>query len=193
MSAQASQPSASQPSAKIFTSRCEPDLRDFIPVFHSWIRAKKLDGVLIDVADYSHVHHGPGVLLVAHEAYWGMDETGGRLGMFYKRRRGEPEAIGRALAHATRRALQAAKLVELDVEGVAFSTKEVVLGFEDRLAAPNTPETFAAFEGDLRSLAAELFEGNAELAQVGDVRAPFRARIAGGVEVGLDTLLQRLG
>jgi len=36
---------------------------DVIPVFHRWIQTQAVDGLLIDVADYSHVHHGPGVVV----------------------------------------------------------------------------------------------------------------------------------
>ena len=43
-------------------------LEDFIPIFHGWIQKQMLDGhLLIDIHDYSHIHHGPGILLVAHE------------------------------------------------------------------------------------------------------------------------------
>ena len=41
--------------------------RDFIPIFHEWIKSRRLeDEVMIDVADYSHVPDGPGVILVGH-------------------------------------------------------------------------------------------------------------------------------
>ena len=183
---------ASQPSAKIFASRCEPELRAFIEVFHRWIQHDKLDGVLIDVADYTHVHQGPGVMLVAHEGYWAMDETGGRVGMFYKRRRGEPEAATTALTSALRHALIAAKLAESDAPGVAFATGEVVVGFEDRLNAPNAPATFEALRPELTALAERLFGEGAAVEQVGDARAPFRAHLKGSSEAGLDALLSRL-
>jgi len=41
-------------------------LEVFIDVFNSWVQAS--DGEYYDIADYSHVHAGPGILLVAHEA-----------------------------------------------------------------------------------------------------------------------------
>ncbi|MGB0678418.1 MAG: hypothetical protein ACPGUV_02005 [Polyangiales bacterium] len=37
-----------------------------IPIFHDWVRTQPFDELLIDVADYQHVHHGPAVLLVGH-------------------------------------------------------------------------------------------------------------------------------
>jgi len=184
---------ASQPSAKIFTSRCDPELRAFIDVFHGWIRHKRLDALLIDVADYSHVHRGPGVMVVAHEAYWAMDETGGRVGMFYKRRHGEPEPILPALDAALRHALTGAKLVEKDAPGVSFATDEVVVGFEDRLLAPNDEATFDRFFPKLEALAQRLFGPEASVTQLGDHRAPFRARLGGAADVGLDELLSRIG
>src|SRR3989338_10124635 len=59
-------------------------LTDFIPIFNSWVQAS--DGEYYDIADYSHVHAGPGVLLIAHEANISMDNTGNRLGLLYNRK-----------------------------------------------------------------------------------------------------------
>ena len=41
-------------------------LTDFIDVFHGWIQAT--DGAYHDVADYSHMHAGPGIVLIANDA-----------------------------------------------------------------------------------------------------------------------------
>ena len=65
---------------KVIATAAEIDLLDFIPVFHRWIQTQALDDLLLDVADYSHVHHGPGILLVAHEGKYAVDETGGEGG-----------------------------------------------------------------------------------------------------------------
>ena len=43
------------------------DPEAFVPVFHDWIRRGAVEGLLIDVARYGHVHHGPGIMLVGHE------------------------------------------------------------------------------------------------------------------------------
>ena len=59
---------AHQVSAKIYIdARDGVTPTDFLYAFHGWIRAEALDELLIDVTDYSHVHHGPGVLLLTHE------------------------------------------------------------------------------------------------------------------------------
>ena len=59
---------------KVFTA--EPNnipLTDFINIFHGWIQAT--DGVYLDVADYSHMQAGPGIVLVADDANVSIDET----------------------------------------------------------------------------------------------------------------------
>ena len=55
---------------KIFADKPAPvPVREFIPVFHSWIQKQAVENhLLIDVHDYSHMHQGPGILLVAQEA-----------------------------------------------------------------------------------------------------------------------------
>ena len=58
-------------------------LDTFIPVFHRWIQKNELEGLLIDVAQYTHMYQGPGVLLIAHEANYSFDETDGRRGILY--------------------------------------------------------------------------------------------------------------
>ena len=67
------------------------ELDRLIPIFHRWIQHHELDELLLDVADYKHVPDGPGVMLVAHEAYYSVDSTGGRTGLLYARRR--PAAV----------------------------------------------------------------------------------------------------
>jgi len=48
---------------KFFAVEREPvPLAAFIDLFHGWIQAS--DGVYHDVADYSHMHQGPGIVLV---------------------------------------------------------------------------------------------------------------------------------
>ena len=56
-------------------------------MLHGWIRHDVLGTLLVDVADYTHVHHGPGVILVAREELYSMDESDGRLGLLYEQLR----------------------------------------------------------------------------------------------------------
>ena len=61
--------------------------KDFIPVFHSWIQDKVIaDHLLIDVADYSHIPDGPGVMLIAHEGHFSLDQENHQPGIMYMRK-----------------------------------------------------------------------------------------------------------
>jgi hypothetical protein len=109
---------------KLFFTTATKPLKDYIPVFHGWIQRQVLPGhLLIDVHDYSHVHHGPGILLVAHEANLSVDEAEGRRGLVYIRK--QPASLPEIIGHAR----QAAKLLGEPVDDGRF---EVFVN--DRLA-----------------------------------------------------------
>ncbi len=91
---------------KLFFANSTKSLKEFIPVFHGWIQRQALPGhMLLDVHDYSHVHHGPGILLVSHEANISIDEAEGRRGLVYIRK--QPATLSEIIEHAR----QAAKLL----------------------------------------------------------------------------------
>ena len=49
--------------------------RDFIPELHRWIQNDSIsEHMLIDVVDYSHIPDGPGIILVAHEGHFSIDQ-----------------------------------------------------------------------------------------------------------------------
>ena len=61
--------------------------KDFIPVFHTWIQENAVDDhLLVDVADYSHILDGPGIMLVAHEGNFSLDNENHQPGMLYMRK-----------------------------------------------------------------------------------------------------------
>ena len=72
---------------KIFAAD-SPSVRfaDAIPVFHRWIQSRDLPELLIDVADYSHVPAGPGVVLIGLEANYALDNAHNRPGLLYVRK-----------------------------------------------------------------------------------------------------------
>lgn len=49
----------------------ESDADFFVRLFHGWIQDQSLeDHLLVDVHNYNHMHEGPGILLVAHQAHF---------------------------------------------------------------------------------------------------------------------------
>jgi hypothetical protein len=136
---------------------------EFVPIFHSWIQMRLVAGhQLIDVADYKHVHDGPGTLLIAHEANFAMDRGQGRLGLMYARKQPLDGAFRQRLASVLRIALEAAVRLEEDVRlqgRLRFRGDELLLRINDRLLAPNVPQTFAALRPDIQTVLAELYDG----------------------------------
>ena len=74
---------------KLFADSSAPvPVREFIPVFHSWIQKQAIENhLLIDVHNYSHIHNGPGILLVAQEGNFSIDLADGRMGLLYYRKK----------------------------------------------------------------------------------------------------------
>ena len=136
---------------------------EFVPIFHKWIQTQSLtDHTLIDVADYAHVPAGPGTLIVASEANIHMDRTGNRLGLLYVRKQPIENAIAfpETLAALFNLALSAALKMEADESlggRLKFRTDEIAIGFNDRLLAPNSPETIAEYYPLVAAFAAQLF------------------------------------
>ncbi|MEP7359444.1 MAG: hypothetical protein ABI847_19490 [Anaerolineales bacterium] len=118
------------------------DLAPYTAVFDRWIQEKLGDGLLIDVADYRHVPDGPGVVLIGHEANYSLDNAGGRLGLLYNRKAPVTGSTADRLAQAVRAALLAAQRLAAD-PGLRVSAQSLQLIVNDRLLAPNTPETLA--------------------------------------------------
>ncbi len=134
---------------------------EFVPVFHRWIQDHVLeDHLLIDVADYGHVADGPGTLLVSQEANIHMDRTGGRLGLLYFRKRALPGSFSDRLGACVDLARRIAEKLEAEpalAGRLKFRTDELSIKLNDRLAAPNSPETFAAVRADIERLARHLY------------------------------------
>lgn len=126
-----------------FANQRDRKLSEFIPVFHGWIQRQALPGhLLIDVHDYSHVHQGPGILLVAHEANLNIDEAEGRRGFVYIRK--QPAT----LSETVQATFAAAKILE-DEQGVKFDTGTYEVFSNDRLFTPTAAQIADATGGKI--------------------------------------------
>ena len=135
-----------------------------IPVFHTWIQDHAVPGLLIDVADYTHLVDGPSVLLVAHEANYALDETGGRPGLSYTRKQPLEGTIGERLAVAAAALIVAARRLEEDTSrmtggGITFLGNEIEFAANDRLAAPRTADTESTLRNELAAFGSRIFKG----------------------------------
>ena len=136
--------------------------RDVVPVFHRWIQTRAVDGLLIDVADYTHLPTGPLVLLVGHEGRYVLDRGGDRLGLQYVRTQPLDGPLETRLRTVAGMLLRAARLLEDDpalAGPVRFRGDEIECVSNDRLLAPNTPDTLSALGPAFESFLARLSGG----------------------------------
>ena len=144
---------------KVFTA--EPNqvpLTDFIDIFHGWIQAT--DGVYHDVADYSHMQAGPGIVLVAADANVSIDETGNRRGLLYSQKSRLGGSNLEKLSTVLRSALETCQRLEEEpaLDGkLRFAGNELEIVMNDRLVAPNTEKTFDEIRFDVDLLARRLY------------------------------------
>jgi hypothetical protein len=141
------------------------DAKKFVPIFHSWIQKQAVEKhQLIDVHDYSHIHHGPGILLVGHEGNFSTEMGEGIPGLVYFRKL-PSGAFEETLRASMKAILQAAALVEAEpsLEGRArFRRDEVLFISNDRLLAPNNAAAIDA----ITPVLAKVFGAKAKLTPV---------------------------
>lgn len=137
---------------KLFTARDVGlhEMSPFIGVFHRFIQEAAVPGLLLDVADYIHVPDGPGVILIGHDVDYGIDRTGGRSGLLTVRKRAGDLDAAALLRETLGMALATAKaLADDDSVSLGFAFDEALVAFPDRLAAPNTAESFELMNKEL--------------------------------------------
>ena len=181
---------------KFFAVEKEPvPLTAFIDIFHSWIQAS--DGIYHDVADYSHMESGPGIVLVAHDANLHIDETGGRRGLLYDQKVPMPGTNQEKLCAVLRAGLENCRRLEQEpaVRGkLEFSGDEVLISVNDRLLVPNTSESFQLLKPDVEAVAGRLFNrANFALSYKEDSRRRFSIAVRTFEPFDLDKLIANLG
>jgi hypothetical protein len=185
-------------SVKIFAASDTFAPSEFVPVFQRWIQTHALsDHLLIDVADYAHVHNGPGTVLVTSEANLYTDRADGALGLLYSRKLPLEGDFGDRLRKVTASAFGAAALLEQEPSlggRLKFRTDELLIRLNDRLSAPNTAETYEKGAGDLKALVDRLYgpEGAAMVYKPSKLTL-FEVRLKARQSPPIHSLVQKLG
>jgi len=181
---------------KLFVEASDETLELLIPVFHRWIQEKPLEELLLDVADYRHVYGGPGVVLIGHEANYSLDNTDNELGILYNRKTPIEGTNHSKLKQATLAALGALQRLEAEPKlngKLRFGGKRIQLLINDRLLAPNAPETRAAVDPDMKAFGAALFGGSGYTAAYEqDSRRRFGVTLQSAQPVTTERLLANL-
>lgn len=143
------------------------DLTEFIPLFHEWIQKQTIhEHLLIDVHNYSHIHEGPGILLVAHQGNFSVDFADDRMGFVYYRKQPADN-----MTDLLKPAVQGCRLVSSDPRirnRLDFSTDEALMFANDRLLAPNSEEVFSQISGKLSWALQEVLGKPFKLSRVSD-------------------------
>ena len=114
-------------------------LTDFIDIFHGWIQAT--DGYYHDVADYSHMQDGPGIVLIANDANVSIDETENRRGLLFSQKTLLSGSNQEKLRSVFRSALENCRKLEEEpaLKGkLRFAANEAVISINDRLLGSNS-------------------------------------------------------
>jgi hypothetical protein len=185
-----------------FDDASDVELEAFIPVFHRWIQAQDWEDTLIDVADYRHVPNGPGVILVAHDAQYAIDTSDGRVGLLYSRRREthashqDIRSMTQRLGSVVRSALTTCQRLEAEatlLPPLRFRGNEWLLRCNDRLAAPNTAQTYEALKECLEPVLAQLYPGAPpQVERVEDPATCLSVSIKADDGPDVETLISRL-
>lgn len=134
------------------TWKVSPD--DTFRTFNGWV-SNNPDEVLIDVADYSHIHAGPITLLVGHEANFSIDNSNHRPGLLYARKKPLEGDLPARLQSVFSSTLTACRRLERepDLAGkVKFRGEEFSLSAVDRLHTPPAEEIRAGLDKLLEKL-----------------------------------------
>jgi len=162
------------------------DLEPVIGIFHAWIQRDALDGLLLDVADYRHVHHGPAVMLIGHERDHVLDLAAGLPGLAcVEKRGGEGATLAEQIVAVAGRARAAAELLAGDPALEGWSARDGVIEIRvlDRLLAPAGAEgeeqVAPAVEEAARALLGEAAAAEVVEAPQGPVTFRLQAPAAG--------------
>ena len=169
-------------------------LTDCIDIFHGWIQAT--DGDYHDVADYSHMQAGPGIVLIANDANVSIDEMENRRGLLFSQKRGVSGSNQEKLRSVFLAALENCRKLEEEpsVRGkLRFAANEALLSVNDRLLGSNSDELFEELKKDVEPFAKQLFgAGEVTFERSTDPRQRLHVRLKTSVGVDLRQALENL-
>ena len=135
--------------------------KDFIPIFHSWIQDNLVEEhLLIDVADYSHIQDGPGVMLVSHEGNFSLDQERLQPGIMYMRKINTEGSFIERFNNVLSTTIEAAnRLSDNKVnKNINFINNSFRFIANDRLCAENTTENQKLYKKEIDNILSEKYQ-----------------------------------
>jgi hypothetical protein len=169
-------------------------LTDFIDIFHGWIQAS--DGDYYDVADYSHMQAGPGIVLIANDANVSIDETENRRGLLFSQKGWLTGSNQEKLRSVFRSALENCRKLEEEAAlrgKLRFAVNEALLSVNARLLGTNSQESFDEIHGEIDAFTQHLFNSaDVRIERGGDPRQRLHVRIKTSAALNLERALENL-
>jgi hypothetical protein len=103
----------------------------------AWIRDDRIDGTLIDVADYSHMKNGPGIVLVGHEFMISLDEQDGYVGLRVAHRLPSDKKLNVRMLECVQTLRQGTEALKADL-GIESDGEQIEVFISDRLNADDS-------------------------------------------------------
>ena len=128
-------------------------------IFNEWI-SENSDEVLIDVADYKHLHHGPTTILIGHSANYFLETKDQQKSVVYARKQPQDGDLSKRLTLTLQSSMQCCIKLEnhSELQGrVKFNGGEVQFVANDRLQAANTEENRQCFQQHLSPILDTLY------------------------------------
>lgn len=179
---------------KIPLSRDLHDDTRLIPVFHSWIRERRLPEAILDVADYRHVPESPAIMLIGFDCDFAIDREGGRPTLYAQRKQPQQGDLQARVAGVAAAALRVADalLAEPGLAGIAFDGRRIDVLSNDRLRAANDDAGDAALRPAAEALGRRLW-GDATVTRLGGhARDRLTLQVAGEAALAPSEALARL-
>lgn len=120
---------------KIFSDAATSgDLQNFVASFNEIIVNSEIPEALIDVADYTHMFNGPGVLLAGHQANWSYDCQFGDHGLLYVEKFPEESDLQKRLSSTLEKMNKVIAILEAKERhsGLKFNKEQIQISINDR-------------------------------------------------------------
>jgi len=157
---------------KVYADQCDGvAATEFVAVLQRWIQEDTIAGVLIDVADYSHIQDGAGIILVGHQFNVSIDYVDGRMGLLVHYKFTPGDTLEARIGAAAQLAFEAAAILQDEPEfqgRLSFARDGFRFMASDRLRAPNDDVSYDAVAQAVEAAAKSLSGGDATLTRVND-------------------------
>jgi hypothetical protein len=136
------------------------NLDPLLSIFARWRSETSHPAKWVDLADYAHMQHGAGIVLIGNVCNFSFDMGGPAPGILYVRKKGLSGCIKERLRTSLRDSFQLSERLLGEQEfpaGVRLKWGELELAFNDRLETPNTAETDRGLRPAVSAVLDDLF------------------------------------